>query len=40
MMEIPAAVQRFVFPLQVAVGTLLCKYRKFTDAPDPVRERR
>jgi uncharacterized cupin superfamily protein len=35
MMEIPAAVQRFVFPLQVAVGTLLGKYRKFTDAPEP-----
>ena len=40
MLEIPAAVQRFVFPLQGAVGTLLGKYRKFTDAPAPVRERR
>ena len=36
MMEIPAAVQRFVFPLQVAIGALLGKYRKFTDAPEPV----
>ena len=37
MVEIPAAVQRFLFPLQVAVGTLLGRYRKFGDAPEPVR---
>jgi quercetin dioxygenase-like cupin family protein len=37
MFEIPAAVQRFVFPLQVAVGRLLGKYRKYADAPEPVR---
>jgi hypothetical protein len=37
MMEIPAAVQRFLFPLLVAVGTLLGKYRKYADAPEPVR---
>ena len=37
MVEIPAPVQRFVFPLQVAIGTLLGRYRKYADAPEPVR---
>ena len=37
MVEIPAAVQALVFPLLVAVGTLLGKYRKYADAPAPVR---
>jgi quercetin dioxygenase-like cupin family protein len=37
MSEIPAPVQRFVFPLLVAVGRLLGKYDKYADAPDPVR---
>jgi uncharacterized cupin superfamily protein len=37
MLEIPAAVQRFVFPLQVALGRWLGKYRRFHDAPEPVR---
>ena len=37
MVEIPAAVRRFVFPLQVAVGRLLGKYRRYADAPEPVR---
>jgi len=37
MVEIPAAVQRFVFPLQVALGKLLGRYRKYADAPEPVR---
>jgi uncharacterized cupin superfamily protein len=36
MLEIPAFVQRFVFPLQVAIGRLLGKYRRFEDAPSPV----
>jgi quercetin dioxygenase-like cupin family protein len=35
--EIPAPVQRFVFPVLVAVGRLLGKYRKYADAPEPVR---
>ena len=39
MVEIPAAVQRLVFPLQVAVGRLLGKYRRYADAPEPVRQR-
>ena len=37
MLEIPAVVQRLLFPLQVTVGTLLGKYRKYRDAPEPVR---
>ena len=37
MAEIPAFVQRFVFPLQVAVGRLLGRYRRYADAPEPVR---
>lgn len=36
MTEIPAPVQRFVFPLVVLVGRLLGKYTKFADAPEPV----
>ena len=36
MVEIPAPVRRFVFPLLVAVGTALGKYRKYADAPAPV----
>ena len=37
MVAIPAAVQRFIFPVLVAVGRLLGKYRKYHDAPEPVR---
>lgn len=37
MVDIPAAVQRVVFPLQVAIGKLLGKYRRYRDAPEPVR---
>jgi len=36
MLEIPAAVQRIVFPIVVAIGHLLGKYRRFADAPEPV----
>jgi uncharacterized cupin superfamily protein len=35
--DVPAAVQRFVFPLQVAVGKLLGRYARYADAPEPVR---
>lgn len=38
--EIPRFVQRFVFPVQVLVGRLLGKYRKYADAPEPVRRAR
>jgi quercetin dioxygenase-like cupin family protein len=37
MAAIPAFVRRFVFPVQVALGTLLGKYRKYADAPPPVQ---
>ena len=37
MSEIPAMVQRLVFPVLVAVGRVLGKYRKYADAPEPVR---
>ena len=35
--EIPAAVQWLVFPIMVAIGTLLGRYAKYRDAPEPVR---
>ena len=35
--EISAAVQRIVFPLQVALGRLLGRYSRYADAPEPVR---
>jgi quercetin dioxygenase-like cupin family protein len=37
MYEIPAPVQRFIFPLLVAVGHVLGRYRKYADAPAPIR---
>jgi hypothetical protein len=37
MVEIPAPVQRFVFPVLVAIGRLLGRYGKYADAPEPVR---
>ncbi|HJR35804.1 MAG TPA: cupin domain-containing protein [Gemmatimonadales bacterium] len=37
MVEIPAAVQRFLFPVQVVFGRLLGRYRKYANAPEPVR---
>jgi quercetin dioxygenase-like cupin family protein len=33
---VPVLVQRVVFPLLVAVGQLLGKYRRYADAPEPV----
>jgi uncharacterized cupin superfamily protein len=35
--EIPALVQKIVFPIQVAIGRLLGRYRRYADAPQPVR---
>ena len=40
MYEIPAPIQRFVFPLLVAVGHLLGRYRKYANAPAPIRRAR
>ena len=37
MVAIPAAVQRLLFPVLVAIGTLTGRYRKYADAPEPVR---
>ena len=37
LVEIPAPVQRLVFPVLVAIGTLLGRYDKYADAPEPVR---
>ena len=37
MLEIPAAVQRIVFPILVAIGTMTGRYRKYADAPQPVQ---
>jgi mannose-6-phosphate isomerase-like protein (cupin superfamily) len=38
--EIPRFVQRFVFPVQVLIGRLLGRYRRFANAPEPVRRAR
>ena len=37
MLEIPAVVQRFVFPVVLLLGHVLGKYKKYADAPEPVR---
>jgi quercetin dioxygenase-like cupin family protein len=37
MLAIPAPVKRVVFPVVVALGHLLGKYRKYADAPEPMR---
>ncbi|HZF68773.1 MAG TPA: cupin domain-containing protein [Gemmatirosa sp.] len=37
MLAVPPVVQRVAFPVLVAVGTLLGRYRKYADAPEPVR---
>jgi quercetin dioxygenase-like cupin family protein len=36
MAEIPAPVPRFLFPVVVALGGLLGKYKRYADAPEPV----
>jgi quercetin dioxygenase-like cupin family protein len=38
MLEIPAVVQKVVFPVLLALGRILRKYDKFKDAPEPVQE--
>ena len=38
MVEIPAVVQRVLFPLLIALGRLLGRYGRFADAPEPVRK--
>ena len=36
MVEVPALVQRLVFPVLIAVGRVLGRYAKYADAPEPV----
>jgi len=38
MLDIPAVVQKVAFPVLLALGTILGKYDKFKDAPEPVME--
>ncbi|MCL4296625.1 MAG: cupin domain-containing protein [Anaerolineae bacterium] len=38
LVEIPGFVQRFIFPIVVMLGKLLGKYRKYADAPEPVKQ--
>ena len=38
MLEIPAVVQAVAFPLLLAIGRMLGKYDRFTDAPEQVLE--
>ena len=37
MLAIPALVRRVGVPVIVAIGTLLGRYRKYADAPEPRR---
>jgi hypothetical protein len=37
LVEIPPPVQRFILPVQVVFGKLLGRYRKYANAPEPVR---
>jgi len=39
MMEIPVFVKRIGFPIVLAIGRLLGKYRRFANAPEPVTAR-
>jgi hypothetical protein len=36
MLEIPRLVQRIMFPVLIAIGTLLGKYRRYAGAPEPI----
>ena len=38
MLEIPAVVEKVAFPVLLPLGTMLGKYDKFKDAPEPVME--
>jgi hypothetical protein len=38
MLEIPALVQRFVFPVQLLIGRLTGRYARFASAPEPAAE--
>ncbi|WP_309671865.1 hypothetical protein [Gemmatimonas sp.] len=36
MLAVPTPVQRLVFPVLVAIGTLLGRYARYADAPEPI----
>jgi quercetin dioxygenase-like cupin family protein len=36
-LEIPAFVQKFIFPIQIFIGKLTGKFDRYKDAPEPVR---
>ena len=36
LLAMPALAQRLVFPVLLAIGTLLGKYRRYADAPEPI----
>jgi hypothetical protein len=40
MLELPAVVRHIVMPIVYFVGTVSGKYRKFKDAPAPIRRHR
>ena len=37
MFAIPPLVQKIAFPVVVVVGRILGKYKRFKDAPEPIR---
>jgi hypothetical protein len=37
MEELPPFVRRFVVPVQVLIGTLLGRFRRYAGAPPPIR---
>lgn len=37
MLQVPALVQRLLFPVLIAIGTMTGRFRKYADAPEPVR---
>jgi quercetin dioxygenase-like cupin family protein len=39
MLEIPAVVQRFVFPALLILGKLVGRYSKYADAPEPRKDK-
>ncbi|MBC8090201.1 MAG: cupin domain-containing protein [Phycisphaerae bacterium] len=36
MLVVPSAVQRFLFPVLIAIGSLMGRYTKYEDAPEPI----
>ncbi len=34
--DVPEFMQRYIFPVQIAIGTVLGRYRKYKDAPAPI----